>query len=110
MCMEDNMNTEQPMTEDEKRTAFETFLMHQKRALEETGKALEALLPEGFRVHGSNASKEFTKGFKVLVNAAMQELRKARKSGGSDEAETTQAPDDQPVSTTGKTKVRVKLD
>lgn len=106
--MEDNINEEQPMTDEEKRTAFETFLAHQKRALEETGKALEALLPEGFRVHGSNASKEFTKGFKVLVSAAMQELRKARKSSGDDgEASETE---DEPVSTTGKTKVRVNLD
>ncbi len=106
--MQDNMNEEQPMSDDEKRTAFETFLAHQKRALEETGKALEALLPEGFRVHGSNASKEFTKGFKVLVNAAMQELRKARKSTG-DEGNVSET-EDEPVSTTGKTKVRVKLD
>ncbi|MDX2078072.1 MAG: hypothetical protein SFZ02_16700 [bacterium] len=105
--MEENTSSEQPMTDEEKRTAFETFLSHQKRALEETGKALEALLPEGFRVHGSNASKEFTKGFKVLVSAAMQELRKARKD--EDDAEGVSG-DDQPVSTTGKTKVKVKVE
>jgi len=106
--MEENLNSEQPMTDEEKRTAFETFLSHQKRALEETGKALEALLPEGFRVHGSNASKEFTKGFKVLVNAAMQELRKARKS--AEEGETPEGVEETPVSTTGKTKVKVKVE
>ena len=105
--MEENTSSEQPMTDEEKRTAFETFLSHQKRALEETGKALEALLPEGFRVHGSNASKEFTKGFKVLVSAAMQELRKARKD--EDEAEGV-GGEEQPVSTTGKNKVKVKVE
>ncbi|HRF97265.1 MAG TPA: hypothetical protein PLZ51_18780 [Aggregatilineales bacterium] len=105
--MEENTSSEQPMTDEEKRNAFETFLSHQKRALEETGKALEALLPEGFRVHGSNASKEFTKGFKVLVSAAMQELRKARKD--EDDAEGV-GGDDQPVSTTGKTKIKVKVE
>jgi hypothetical protein len=105
--MEENTSSEQPMTDEEKRNAFETFLSHQKRALEETGKALEALLPEGFRVHGSNASKEFTKGFKVLVSAAMQELRKARKD--EDEAEGV-GGEEQPVSTTGKNKVKVKVE
>ncbi|MDZ4670320.1 MAG: hypothetical protein SH821_05580 [Phototrophicales bacterium] len=102
-----NPNPEQPMTDEEQRTAFEAFLSHQKRALEETGKALEALLPEGFRVHGSNASKEFTKGFKVLVSAAMQELRKARKD---EEGDGEEAGDDQPVSTTGKTKIKVNVE
>lgn len=108
--MDDKLNTEQPTPDDTKRSAFETFLMHQRRALEETGKALEALLPEGFRVHGSNASKEFTQGFKVLVNAAMQELRKARKATTSEPQPTESTTDEQPPSTTGKTKVRVKLD
>lgn len=103
--MEEHTNPEQ--TEQERQTAFEEFLSHQRRALEETGKALEALLPEGFRVHGSNASKEFTKGFKVLVSAAMQELRKARKHAGDEDSE---ADDDQPASTTGKTKVKVNLE
>lgn len=106
--MEENINPEQPMSEEDRRTAFETFLTHQKRALEETGKALEALLPEGFRVHGSNASKEFTKGFKVLVSAAMQELRKARKH--ADDEESAEVSDEQPPSTTGKTKIKVKVE
>lgn len=100
-------NTDDVMMEDEDqepRTPFEEFLYHQRRALEETGKALEALIPEGFRKHGSNASKEFTKGFKVLVDAAMSELRKAR--NGEEEGED----DDEPPSTTGKTKVRVNVE
>jgi hypothetical protein len=90
--------------EEDARTPFEEFLFHQRRALEETGRALEALLPEGFRTHGSNASKEFTKGFKVLVEAAMQELKTASGKGdGSSE-------DEEGPSTTGKTKVKVKVE
>ena len=53
---------------EETRTTFEEFLYHQRRALEETGKALEALLPEGFRTHGGNAGKEFAEGFRVLID------------------------------------------
>ncbi|GAB4520891.1 MAG: hypothetical protein OHK0046_31580 [Anaerolineae bacterium] len=100
--------TEQPEmnTEDaEPRTPFEEFLYHQRRALEETGKALEALLPEGFRTHTNNASKEFTRGFRVLVDAAMEELKKAPRPEKSGDAGS-----DTPPSTTGKTKVKVEVD
>jgi len=99
-------NTTPEMEDDEGRNAFENFLHHQRRALEETGKALEALLPEGFRVHGSNASKEFTKGFRVLVDAAMEELKQASKKAESAKDVT----DNDSLSTTGKTKVKVEVD
>jgi hypothetical protein len=88
------------------RTPFEEFLFHQRRALEETGRALEALLPEGFRKHGSNASKEFTKGFRVLVDAAVQELRKAKE----DLENQAEEADDTPASSTGKTKVKIEVE
>lgn len=101
--MEENRNVDET-NEESPRTPFEEFLYHQRRALEETGKALEALLPEGFRTHGSQASKEFARGFRVLVDAAMQELRKARK--GDEEGEEEEPP----VSTTGKTKVKVEVE
>lgn len=89
----------------EPRTPFEEFLHHQRRALEETGKALEALLPEGFRTHSTNASKEFTQGFKVLVEGLMDELKQATKKKSASEED-----DDSPPSTTGKTKVKVQVD
>ncbi len=100
---EENPTNELP-EEESPRTPFEEFLYHQRRALEETGLALEALLPEGFRKHGSNASKEFTKGFRALVDAAMHELRKAKKDGEDDES------DDTPPSTTGRAKVKVEVE
>lgn len=84
---------------------FETFIYHQRRALEETGKALEALLPEGFKEHGSEASKEFVKGFKALVDAAITEIEKA-----TARAEEVADDDDNPPSTTGRTKVKVQVD
>lgn len=95
---------ETPKT-DEERTAFDEFLYHQRRALEETGKALEALLPEGFRTHSGEATKEFSKGFRVLMDAALDELKKA-----SQKAADAANDDDAPASTTGKTKVKVQVD
>lgn len=100
-------NTPPNSEEEGPRKPFEEFLYHQRRALEETGKALEALLPEGFRTHGSEASKEFTKGMRVLVDAAMEELKKAQES--AEQAKSKDDNDDGP-STTGKTKVKVQVD
>lgn len=101
---------EQPQGVDETgespvRAPFEEFLYHQRRALEETGKALEALLPEGFREHGTEATRQFTKGFRVLVDAALDEVKKAGEKVNS----ATGGDDDAP-STTGKTKVKVQVD
>lgn len=92
--------------EGEYNSAFEEFLFHQRRALEETGKALEALLPEGFRVHGGNASKEFIKGFRVLTDAWIDDVRTKRaKSRDADDNH-----EDAPPSTTGDAKVKVEVD
>lgn len=96
-----------PETEPENpKSPFESFVYHQRKALEETGKALEALLPEGFRNHGQEAGKEFIKGFKALVDAAIDEIEKATtKTEGE-----ASSSDDEPPSTTGRTKVKVQVD
>ncbi len=105
--MDENMTPEIDTEEESpERGAFDTFVYHQRRALEETGKALESLLPEGFKVHSAEARKEFTKGFKALVDAALSELDKVSRRG---QAETDEDEDDRP-STTGKTKVKVQVD
>ena len=91
--------------EEAPQTPLESFVYHQRRALEETGKALEALLPEGFREHGSEASKEFVKSFKILVDAAITEVEKAT----TRVQDVTEEGDDKP-STTGKTKVKVQVE
>lgn len=95
---------------EEAQTRMEAFLHHQRRALEETGKALEALLPDGFRQHGSQASKEFTKGFRVLVDAALEEMKKARTRSGDESGEAAAGGDDDRPSTTGKAKVKVEVE
>jgi hypothetical protein len=96
-----------PETEpvEDPKNPFETFIYHQRRALEETGKALEALLPDGFKEHGGEAGKEFVKGFKALVDAAIVEIEKA-----TTRAEEVADDDDNPPSTTGRTKVKVQVD
>lgn len=89
-------------------TPLERFFYHQRRALEETGKALDALLPDGFKQHGSEATREFAKGFRVLVDAAIDELKKVSER---EEAPTSESDDDDDKpSTTGKGKVKVKVD
>ncbi len=103
---EENTNPEAENEDEEMKTRMEEFLYHQRRALEETGKALEALLPDGFRKHGSAASQEFTKGFRILVDAAMEEMQKARSRPEQADADS----DDDPPSTTGKAKVKVEVE
>ena len=88
----------------EEQSPLEEFVTHQRRAVEEMGKAIEALLPEGFREHGSEASKEFAKGFKVLVDAAISELEKVSKKVEEEAGESGK------TSTTGKTKVKVQVE
>lgn len=97
-----NNTTDQP-EEEAARTPFDEFVFHQKRALEETGKALDALVPPGFKEHGAEAGREFAKGFKVLVDAAITELEKMSKE--MDKTEDSDRP-----SSTGPTKVKVQVD
>ena len=89
------------------RSPFESFLYHQRRALEETGKALESLLPEGFREHGAQATKEFTKGLRVLMDAAVDEVKKAADKVREQADKATDGAEGEPPSPTGKVKVQV---
>jgi hypothetical protein len=101
--------------EEQFETAMDKFFFHQRRALEETGKALEALLPPDFRSHAGEASKEFGKGFRVLVDAAIDELKRVseREEAAAAKPKNEEKKDDDDENhppTTGKTKVKVKLD
>lgn len=89
------------------RSPFESFLYHQRRALEETGKALESLLPEGFREHGAQATKEFTKGLRVLMDAAVDEVKKAADKVREQSDKATDGAEGEPPAPTGKVKVQV---
>lgn len=94
------------------------FLEHQKRAFEETGKALDALLPEGFKRHSKEARREFLRGVSVLVDAAVIELEKASKEADRVFKRMQQRSPEEPTpppapprpSTTGPQKVKVEVE
>ncbi len=113
--------TVEEIFEEAGQTPLERFFFHQRRALEETGKALEALLPAGFREHGSKATEEFVKGFRILIDSTIDEMKKVseREEVEAEKVVTVEAvveedDDDKPTPpttpTTGKTKVKVKVD
>jgi len=66
-----------PDAGDDIKTPLEQFIFHQRRGLEEFGKAMESLLPPGFKEHSQAASVEFATGFRVLIDAAIDEIKKA---------------------------------
>jgi hypothetical protein len=106
--MTDNQVPPIDETPNAERSPFDAFIEHQRRAVEEAGKAIEALVPPGFKEHGSEAAREFSKSFKVLADAAITELEKLNK----EMEKRHQARDegnDRP-STTGPTKVKVQVE
>ncbi len=76
--MNEDMNPapEEPIGE-EGHTPLEQFIFHQRRGLEEFGKAMESLLPPQFKEHTQAAGNEFATGFRVLIDAAIDEIKKA---------------------------------
>lgn len=82
---------------------IEEFINHQRKALEETGKAIDALFPEPFKQHGEAARKEFLAGMKVLVDAVIDEMEKVSKK-------VEESQDEERPSTTGKAKVKVQVE
>lgn len=52
------------------------FLDHQRKALAEAGKALEALIPSNFLEHSQAAVKEVIEGYRKLINSAIEEVGK----------------------------------
>ncbi len=76
--MADEMNPQPEAPEEEAaQTPLEQFIFHQRRGLEEFGKAMESLLPPGFKEHTQKAGNEFATGFRVLIDAAIDEIKKA---------------------------------
>lgn len=113
------VNVDSLSDEDPIETPMERFFYHQRRALEETGKALEALLPPDFKRHGGEASREFAKGFRVLVDATIDELKKVSEreddDSDADDADDDYIDDDtddndDPPASTGNSKVKIKVD
>ncbi len=106
----------------EERTPLEQFIFHQRRGLEEFGKAMESLLPPSFKTHTQAAGNEFATGFRVLIDAAIDEIKKASEMEDPDAqraAEQEQQAranlssdeeDDGSQTGSGGSKIRVELD
>ena len=88
--------TDEQNTQDQSGKPLGDFMKHQKRALDEAGKALEALLPPEFREHGKAAVNESVEGFRVLLNSLLDDFK----------AEINK-DDDEGKSGNGKVKVEV---
>lgn len=85
------------MTEEtQKDQPFEEFVERQRKAFEEAGKAIEALIPPEFKEHSKNAINESIEGFRVLVNWLVDEVKDEVK--GDDKGDTPPA---------GKVKIEV---
>ena len=120
--MSDEMNPA-PQEADEgdgEETPLEQFIFHQRRGLEEFGKAMESLLPPGFKEHTQAAGSEFATGFRVLIDAAIDEIKKASEMEDPDAQSAAEqehqassnlsaedGDDDKPA---GSGKIRVELD
>jgi hypothetical protein len=61
-------------------SAFKSFVHHQRRAMEELGRAIEALFPDDFKEHTKNAGKSFVDSFRSLVDAAKDDMKKRRRT------------------------------
>ena len=102
---------------DEGQNPLEQFIFHQRRGLEEFGKAMESLLPPRFKEHTQAAGNEFATGFRVLIDAAIDEIKKASEMEDPDaqremdqerQASANLAADEEESSSSGK--IRVELD
>ena len=55
-------------------TPFDEFVEHEKKAVQEFGKAFVAILPEGVREHGETAVTEMVEGYRRLFNATLDDV------------------------------------
>lgn len=117
--MTENQTPNNPEAENaSSKDTFAQFVEHQSKAVEAGLKAVETLLPPGFKDHAKVAGKEFAAGFKVLVDAAIEGIDKASKDidekmkaskRGTTEYSGEDAGSDRP-STTGPSKVKVQVE
>lgn len=89
------------------------FVNHQANAVREAVKAVDALLPDGFKEHGKASLHETVKSYRLLFDAGLEALNRAGKN--VDEAlrkakEAVEAEGDDRASTTGPAKVRVEVE
>lgn len=120
--MAEEMNPQPESPEEEgTETPLEQFIFHQRRGLEEFGKAMESLLPPGFKEHTQKAGSEFATGFRVLIDAAIDEIKKASEMEDPDarraaeqerqaSANLATDEDDESAGSGTSGKIRVELD
>jgi hypothetical protein len=87
---------EEEMLREEGETVTDAFLRYQRDAAREAKLALEALLPDGTRVHGKAAKRAFRRAFKVVLEELAAHLE-------------FQEEEETPPSTTGPAKVKVEV-
>ncbi len=105
-----NPAPETESTAPDSRPPLQRFLDHQIAAVNETGKALQALVPQGFKDHSRNAQEEFLKGFKVLIDSARESVEgEVQKVKQAQEKRKNETKNDDGPSTTGKNKVKVEV-
>jgi hypothetical protein len=69
-------------------TIFENFIEHQRKAFDETGLAIESLLPVAFKEHSKTALQETIEGYRQLVNSVIDSVvEQIEKMRPADEAE-----------------------
>jgi hypothetical protein len=111
--MSDYEQTTETPVDDSAEKPFEAFVRHQRKAFDEANKALDALVPPGFKEHGKEAGREFVKGLKVLADAALAEMEKAsrdfEKNFNRERPADEEGGADRP-SSTGATKVKVQVE
>jgi hypothetical protein len=92
------------------KSPFQRFLEHQSNAAQETGKALNALIPPEFKEHSKKAQEEFLRSFKVLIDGAQESINtELEKAKAAREKAKAQPKDESGPSTTGKSKVKVEV-
>jgi len=109
--MADQIPNPNQKPQDRFRQAFGSFFDHQRRAFEETGKAIDSLLPPDFKEHSAVARDEFRKSLKVIVDTTIDELENITKEEPTVKVKVEdEDSDDNPPSTTGRTKVKVQVE
>lgn len=89
---------EEEMLRDEGESVVDAFLRYQKDAAREARLAVEALIPEGTRVHGKAAKRAFRRAMKVVLEEIAERLEFPEEDA-----------DDKPQSSTGASKVKVEV-
>ncbi len=91
-------NVEEEILREEGESVLDAFVRYQREAAKEGRKAIEAFIPPDVRAHGREAKRNFRRAFKVLLEGIAERIELPEEDEGIP-----------PVSSTGKTKVKVEV-